>query len=474
MTAFFGRDRELKKLRQLLQKDTASMAVIKGRRRIGKSRLIAEFGKEVGNCYSFSGNPPHQNLAAQEERNVFSKQLSRIFKIPPFQVDDWGDLFFYLAKETAEGRALIVLDEINWMGSKDPAFLGKLKTAWDQYFSQNPQLIMILCGSLSGWIEKNILTNTGFVGRISKTLTVRELPINDCDLFWKEQRYNIAPYEKFKILSITGGIPKYLEEVIPSKSAETNIFNLCFQEDGFLFNEFEQLFHDLFSKKNERYRTILNALSSGPKTLQAIYDALNLKKTGYIVAEYMDDLEAGGFVQRDYTWNLETATKSNLSVYRLSDNYARFYLKYIEPNRNRIQNQTLSRIPSYESVMGLQFENLVLNNRKRIFDLLEIDSSSVIVDNPYFQRTTKAQPGCQVDYMIQNKHGIIYLCEIKFLKQAVPAAIISQMKEKINHLVAPKGLSIRPVLIHVNGLSEAVKRSNYFTHTIDFSDLLTP
>ncbi len=473
MTNFFGRDNELKKLRGLLKKDSASLVIIKGRRRIGKSRLALEFGKESKKCLIFSGMPPSKNLTAQEERDDFSNQMSRALKIPQFKTEDWGDLLYYLSKETKKGRILIVLDEINWIGSTDHTFLGKLKTAWDQFFSKNPELIMILCGSLSGWIEKNILTNTGFVGRISKTFTLQELPLHICNLFWKESRDHVSPYEKFKFLSISGGIPKYLEEMLPQKTAEENIFNLAFQNDGFFFREFSQLFHDLFSKKSTKYKNILKALSEGSKGLDAIYKALNLKKTGYIVSEYMDDLEEGGFIQRDFTWSLGSHRKSKLSVYRLSDNYSRFYLKYIEPHIDRIKQGTLTKIPSYESILGLQFENLVLNNRKSIYDLLEIDPGSIVIDNPYFQNATKNQAGCQIDYMIQTEHEILYLFEIKFSKKKIQAKVIQEVKEKIKNLSPQRGLSVRPVLIHVNGVGDLVRKSNYFTHIIDFSDFLS-
>jgi len=472
MTTFFGRNEELKKLRELLKKDSASLAVIKGRRRIGKSRLAIEFGKEVGRNLVFSGLPPSNNLTAQEQRDDFAKQMSRTLKIPQFKVEDWGDLFYYLAKESSHGQVLIVLDEINWMGNKDHTFLGKLKTAWDQFFSKNPKLIMILCGSLSGWIEKNILTNTGFVGRISKTLTLQELPLNACNLFWKSTRNKISAYEKFKFLSVSGGIPKYLEEMIPEKTSEENIFNLCFQNDGFLFREFEQLFHDLFSKKSNKYKTILTALAEGPKELEAVYRVLKIKKTGYIVSEYMDDLEEGGFIHRDFTWNVNTRRKSRLSVYRLSDNYSRFYLKYIAPNADRIKQNTLTKIPAYESILGLQFENLVLNNRKCIYKLLDIDPGSIIIDNPYFQNATKNQSGCQIDYMIQTEYGVLYLFEIKFSKRKVPQTIVNEVKKKIFALSPSKSLSVRPILIHVNGVCDSVKKSKYFTHIIDFSDFL--
>ena len=134
----------------------------------------------------------------------------------------------------------------------------------------------------------------------------------------------------------------------------------------------------------------------------------------------------------------------------------------------------MAKIPSYEVILGHQFENLVLNNRSKVFDLLEINPASVVIDNPYFQRATKAQLGCQVDYMIQLEHNILYLCEVKFSKKAVPARVINEVREKVRRLAIPKGMSVRPVLMHVNGISDAVKKSNYFTHIIDFSELLKP
>ena len=73
--------------------------------------------------------------------------------------------------------------------------------------------------------RKNILSNTGFVGRISFTLTLEELPIKDCNEFWGKKSHNISAMEKLKLLSVTGGIPRYLEEINSSLSAEKNIKN---------------------------------------------------------------------------------------------------------------------------------------------------------------------------------------------------------------------------------------------------------
>ena len=73
---FIGREAEMTRLKGLLDKRSASLIVVRGRRRIGKSRLLAEFGKEM-KSYFFSGNPPVRKTTAQTQRNDFARQLER-------------------------------------------------------------------------------------------------------------------------------------------------------------------------------------------------------------------------------------------------------------------------------------------------------------------------------------------------------------------------------------------------------------
>ncbi|HBI21715.1 MAG TPA: ATPase, partial [Legionella sp.] len=138
---FIGRQNELNDLQLLFKKKTASLVVIQGRRRIGKSRLIQEFGK-THRFYQFTGFPPAPTTTAQSQRDEFTHQLSAALALPNVTADDWSKVFLLLAKDVGSGRVIILFDEISWMGSKDPNFLGKLKTAWDIYFKTNPQLIL--------------------------------------------------------------------------------------------------------------------------------------------------------------------------------------------------------------------------------------------------------------------------------------------------------------------------------------------
>lgn len=470
MSAFYGRQRELSLLKELLEKRIASLAVITGRRRIGKTRLIDEFGKGLRKL-AFSGLPPEEGISAQMERDHFAKQLEQQTGFRSLSNLDWDDLFWNLAQICHKGRILLVLDEINWMAMKDPTFLGKLKTVWDMHFSKNPKLILILSGSMAGWIEKNILKSTGFFGRVTLELKLEELPLSTCNYFWGAKRDEISSYEKFKLLSVMGGVPKYLEEIHPELSSEENIRRLCFRKEGFLFREYDRICTELFAKRGAVYERILKRLSEGRATQEELFDSLEMEKSG-VLSDYLEDLEMIGYTARENTWHIKEGKISPQSQYRLCDNYLRFYLRYIAPHKKAIELGAEPKLPTWYSIMGLQFENLVLNNRKSLFKLLNIPIEDVLIDNPYFQKPTQTQPGCQIDYLIQTRFQNLYICEIKFQKDEIPKGIVNEVKVKMENLTLPKGFSKRAVLIHVNGVADSLIESDFFAHILDFGALL--
>lgn len=475
MQSFIGRKQELAELRRVHEGRMASLVIIKGRRRIGKSRLIAEFASQY-QYYPFMGLTPRKGITAQDQRNEFIRQLKSHFGLSVSHDNDWGDLFSTLAKHTQKGNIVILFDEISWMADNDPDFLGKLKIIWDLEFTRNTQLMLILCGSVSSWIEDNILSSTGYLGRPNLHMTLRELPLSDCNQFWGELGKNISAYEKLKLLSVTGGVPRYLELMNPSLTAEENIRLMCFNKNGPLFDEFKYIFSDIYGKKSDIYIKIVEFLSSSKASREDISKHTHLSQSGDLT-KHLTALEQGGFIVRDYTWDTKTGKESKLSYYRLSDNYTRFYLKYILPQKtmiekNKFENTSLSSLPGWYTILGLQFENMVIRNHETIRALLGIKAEDVVMENPYFQKKTTRQAGCQIDYMIQTKHDTVYICEIKFKRHEIGMSIIKEVTEKINNLKLPKHISRRPVLIHVNGVKDEVIDEQFFSKIIDFSQVL--
>ena len=472
---FIGRDTELHELKKIQERQSANLVVIQGRRRIGKSRLIEEFAKHQ-KFYSFIGIAPTKDTTKEMQLEEFARQLSEQFSLPKFTMDDWGDLFTMLYKQVTTGRVIILFDEISWMGSLDSTFLGKLKTAWDTQFKKNSKLMLVLCGSVSSWIQENIISSTLFLGRPTLYLTLNPLPLPECAKFWGKYSGRISPYEKLKLLSATGGVPRYLELINKNLSAEDNIKALCFSPNAPLLNEFERIFSDIFGTRSGIYKEIVRRLSIGSANLEEILESCGRSKSGDF-SVYLNDLEMAGYVSRDFTWHLKDGKQSKLSLYRLKDNYVRFYLKYIEPNQSKIikglyKDRSITTLPGWDGIMGLQFQNLVLNNQIEVLKKLEIPVEDVLFIDSFFQKKTKTVAGCQIDLLIQTKYNCLFICEIKFSKTEIASNIISEVQKKIDSLKMPKNFSYRPVLIHVNGVEDSVSEERYFDKVIDFSQLL--
>jgi len=471
MTAFVGRDVELAKLRELARLNVPSLVVIKGRRRAGKSRLATEFAARLSGYHSIliTGMAPDGKVTAADEREDFASQLSRALSMSPPRADDWNTLLWALADRTAKGKRVVILDEINWLGAKDATFLGKLKSAWDVHFSKNKRLILILSGSLSSWIERNILHSTGFVGRVHLDLTLDELPLRDCLPFLQTGHQFLSSYEKFKIVAVTGGIPSYLERIDPASSADANIHRLCMTREGFLFREFDLLFNDLFQKK-QFYRRLIAAVAEKPLELEEIYRKLKVEKAGYI-SECIQDLIEAGFLARHYTWSVRTGGPAKRSLIRVIDNYTRFYFRCIKPNKAAVERGAAQLPAGSEGILGLQFENVILKNRPSVWKKLGISADDIVFDNPYWQTATQKTRGCQIDYMIQCRNNTVYACEIKFSKSPLQRAVISEVDRKIRTIAKPRNYTFRPVLIQVNGVDDSLIDERYFDTVIDFGEM---
>jgi len=362
------------------------------------------------------------------------------------------------------------------MGGLDTLFLASLKTWWDQEGSKKEGLILILCGSVSTWIEKNILHSTGFVGRIALTLHLKPLSLQESVAFLRKKGFARSIYEVLKILSVTGGIPWYLNLIDPKESADQNIYALCFEPASQLVNEFQTIFHDLFERKGEFYRRILQVLVNGMKTQLEIREEMKSSEGGHL-SSHLKNLVSAGFISEHYQWSFKKGELAKQKLYRLSDCFLRFQLKYVEPYREVIEQGLYKKadsggLPGWDAIMGFQLESLLLSNREFLFQTLGLDSALVVRDNPYVQTATAKRKGCQVDYLIQTKTNTLILCEFKFSKNELSTTVLQEIKEKYERLVTPKGFGKTCALFHIGGVSAKIEESDLLYRIVDLRDAL--
>ena len=477
-TDFIGRERELETLLGLWGKRVSSLVTCRGRRRIGKSRLIAEFALRSGARFiHLEGVKPQPGFSNETELREFARQLSVQFSTTVKTPENWLEAFVSLDRFLrGRGKVVVLLDEVSWFGHYDKMFASDIKIAWDNYWKKHDRTIVVICGSVSSWIKENIIDNGAFYGRRSLDVVLRELPLDQCAQFWGRRAKRIDPREIVDVLSVTGGVPRYLEEVNPALSAAENIKRLCFTPNGLLRVDFDEMFNDVITNQPTFTGKVLRCLVDGPQSTLAIARKLNVEKGGR-VSSAVDRLVEAGIVSPDSGKNPETGAAVKERRFRLKDNYARFYLKYIEPVKatiddGRYEFLSLETLEGWDVVMGLQFENLVVNNYGALIPHLHLNNVLLTSAAPYRKAAVPSlrQRGCQIDLLIQSRRTS-YIVEIKRMAE-IGRSIIEEVDAKVRCLKTRPNVSIRTALVYDGHLAPIVEADGYFDAIVPFKDLL--
>jgi len=476
---FFGRDSLIGQLEALTQKRVASLVTCRGRRRIGKSTLIEEFARRINSRFiKIEGKRPNSKMDNTDELESFARQLADQSDAEATPPASWPDAFKRLNSQIQDGETTVVLlDEISWLAHFADDFSEDLKIAWDNLFKKHDKLILVLCGSVSCWIKDNIIDNGAYMGRRSLDIVVPELPLQSCARFWGEAAPRLATREIIDVLSVVGGVPRYLEEVNPAESAEQNIRRLFFMPKAVLRMDFDDMFRDVITAETNFTGHVLKTLVDGPKSGAEIAKAMNLPKGGRISGA-LARLEESGFIAVENGTNPETGERPREKRYRIRDNYTRFYLKYVEPVKDIIDSGafefiSLGQLENINAIMGLAFENLVVNNYRDLIGPLNLDGQLITSAAPYRRKATNGRSGrkgVQIDLLIQTRKSI-YIVEIKRMAN-IGREIVQEMDERVKAIRRPDGVSIRTAIVYEGALSPLVAADGYFDAIVPFRKLL--
>lgn len=413
--SFVGREDEAKILQKALISGQSEMISVTGRRRVGKTYMIRSVYKQVLD-FEFIGS---QNTPRPQQLESFAEELKRQsrssfkFKTPKNWSEAFRLLITFLKRKRSKRKKVIFLDEVPWMASSRSGFLGALGYFWNSWASQN-RIVLVLCGSASSWmIEKLEKDKGGLHNRLTRRIRLSPFTLNEAEAFLKSKNINLGRYQIVQLYMVMGGIPHYLNEIEGGKSAVQVINEVCFSKNGLLRTEFSNLLPSLFDRPNN-YIAIVKALAETRKglTRQEILKAGKFTEGGG-VSKVLRNLDDSGFI----TAYQPFGKKKKQTLYRLTDEYCLFYLKFIEPHTvsKREVWQKLSKTPKYKSWSGYSFESLCLKHISQIEKGLGISG----IDNSYSSYIypgTAHTDGFQIDLLIDRPDQVINLCEIKFYK----------------------------------------------------------
>ncbi|MEM7802455.1 MAG: ATP-binding protein, partial [Chloroflexota bacterium] len=325
---FVGRYTELGEIDRLWQSNNASLLVVYGRRRVGKTRLFTHWKKHNGHSLYWVA----EQVPAFDQLRSFSRALFR-FENPDAKVpsgvayEDWSTAFWHVAQLARKRRIALLIDEVNYLIESDANFIGILQTAWDHDL-KDTNILLGLSGSNSSVIEKQIFSYSAPMhGRTSKKLVLKPLPFGTSREFYP----NYDRLERIKVYAMFGGVPAYWEKFDDSLAIEENIErNLI--GSTYLLDEPTYLLSDHINTPNT-YAGIMRAIALGHHTVTEIQRYTQLPKSK--VSKYLITLLDTGFVSR--TLPVSEDQQSRKSRYVITDHYMRFFYRYLSSNRSIIE-----------------------------------------------------------------------------------------------------------------------------------------
>lgn len=413
MEKLIGRQTEIKVLQDSLASGSPELIALFGRRRVGKTFLIRQHLKQYL-VFELTGIRD-ATLTTQLEN--FRKSLgkaagnNKLYQKPSNWSDAFDQLSNFLQPKLTAGKVVVFLDEFPWLSTHKSGFLPAFDHWWNSWGNQQSNLIVVICGSAASWMIKNVVNNRGGLhNRITRKIRLLPFTLQETEQYLYELNVNLDRYQILQLYMVMGGIPHYLKEIRGGESAIQSIDRICFTKDGLLEGEFKNLYYSLFDDAT-RHLAVVKALAANNSglTRSEIISAIGLSSGGSITG-LLEELIESGFVT---AWQ-PYEKKSRDSIYKLSDEFTHFYLKFMESNRSTGKGtwQSFATGQSWRSWSGVAFERVCLKHVAQIKKVLGI--SGVYTEESAWRHLPKKGKGAQIDLLIDRRDFVINICEMKY------------------------------------------------------------
>ena len=323
---FVGRQKELGTLENLYKNENFQMAVVYGRRRIGKTTLLNRFveGKPAVFFTAQEANDS-LNLAG------FSKAVYSFFKIPLTAggFESWEDAFCFLAENAEKKRFILVFDEFPYAAGANKSLPSILQNAIDRYL-KNSKIFILLCGSQISWMETEVLgAKSPLFGRRTAQIKLEGFDYLDAACFMD----GFSNEDKIKLYGCLGGTPHYLAQIDRAQSFEDNIKRLFLDTTSYMYAEPMMLLRQEL-REPALYNSLMSAIASGASKLNEI--STKIGESSAKTIKYIHTLSSMNQLRKEVPFG-EDGERSKRGVYAITDNAFLFWYRFVFPNRPIIE-----------------------------------------------------------------------------------------------------------------------------------------
>lgn len=421
---FINREKELDFLESKWKEEQAHLIVLWGKRRVGKTELVKQFLKNKPHIYFLAGS-----TSEREQLNIFSRSIGEFFHEPLLLTrgfTTWEEIFSYIKEKNK--RFVLVIDEFPYLIQANPGISSLFQKAWDEYWSKS-QIYLILLGSSVGIMETDVLGyRAPLYGRRTGQWKVQPMSFSAISKFRSSRPFE----DRLMHYSVAGGIPAYWLKFSDEKGFYQNLRDRVLKKGEMLYDEVEFLLREEL-REPRYYFSLLQAIAQGKRKLSEIVNATGISQP--VANKYLGVLSDLDIVEREVPVTEEKPLKSKKGLYKIKDEFFRFWFRFVFPKRGDIemdrQEEILKAIkqemPQYLSVVYEKVAREVLwENAESIFSLDALGR--------WWDKNE------EIDIVGINKEkAAILFAEVKWTEKPVGTNIIEELKAKAEGVEWGKG-----------------------------------
>lgn len=331
--AFVDREKELRFLEEKWAETKPHMIVLWGKRRVGKTELIKQFIADKPGVYFMA-----ESTSDKDQLHRFSQALGRFFDEPLLQTRGfpaWEEAFAYLKAKNR--RFVLAIDEFPYLIQSNPAITGLFQKGWDEYLAGG-NTYLVLFGSSVAMMENEVLGyKSPLYGRRSGQWLIEPMPFRAVSQF----RAGRSFVDRLMHYAVAGGIPAYWLQFSQGKEIANNLRDHVLKKGEMLYDEVEFLLRAEL-REPRFYFALLQAIAHGKRKLGEIVNATGLGQP--LVNKYLGVLASLRIVEREVPVTENAPLKSKKGLYRISDEFCRFWFRFILSRRSELEMGLLEQV----------------------------------------------------------------------------------------------------------------------------------
>jgi Predicted ATPase (AAA+ superfamily) len=474
-----GREKEVKELNKLYDRNRAELVAVYGRRRVGKTYLIDETfaGRFTFRHAGLSPADAGAKGLLRAQLNHFYNSLILFGMENSKKPDNWLDAFLlleqFLQRKDDGSRQLVFLDELPWMDTPRSGFIRAFEGFWNNWGCHRKNLMVIVCGSANSWMMNRLINNHGgLYNRVTYEIKLSPFTLRECEEFFQFNHVRLSRYDIAQSYMIFGGIPYYLGYFDGELSLAQNVDKLIFARNAKLKDEYERLYQSVFvNPDTEKAIVTFLATRNAGYTRQEIGAKLGISDGGRL-SQNLNDLIASDFIVKYVPFGKGKREEH----YKVVDPFCLFYLHFVRAMSDGNEAYWQENVTSQPVVTwrGFAFENVCFNHIGQIKKALGI--SGVITSASAWSTREDDRKGTQIDLLLKRNDNVLNMCEIKYyggnytVNKEDYLTLLGR-QEILTEKAGPR-MTVRSTLITAYGLAQN-EYSGVFTNVITLDDLFS-